>query len=150
MTIRKSILFVFFACANLMAQGQRKDSLEVVAATQTFLKAFIGFDWKTFRNSFTNDATIFYPTWEQGKRRIGQKEIEATWLEIFPEFIDSTKKFKMEINPKDLFVQLYDKTAIVTFHLGSNYLSRRTFVFRKVNKEWKIIHLHASNLTKDK
>jgi ketosteroid isomerase-like protein len=144
----KSIFFIIITCASLMAQGQRKDSLEVVATTQKFLKAFTGFDWKTFRNSFTNDATIFYPTWEQGKRKIGQKEIEATWLEIFPEFIDSTKKFKMEINPQDVFIQLYDRTAIVTFHLDSNYLSRRTFVFRKVGKDWKITHLHASNLSK--
>jgi len=104
---------------------------------------------RIFRNSFSSDATIFFPSWEEGKRRIGQKEIEETWLEIFPEFIDSTKKFELKIDPKNIFMQLYGNTAIVTFHLvpKDNYLSRRTLVLIKEKEEWKIVHLHASTLS---
>lgn len=152
MNISKFILLVFVSCGNLIVQAQAKDSLEVMKATQTFLNAFTNFDWETFRNCFSKDATIFYPVWEQGNnRRGGQKEIETAWLEIFPEFTDSTKKFDLQINPKNILVQLYDKTAIVTFHLGeeNHYLARRTLVFIKEKQDWKIVHLHASNLSRD-
>ena len=105
-------------------------------ATQTFLKAFQEFDWPTFRHLFARDATMFHPEWPQAKRSIGQKEIEATWLEVFPEFVDPSKNLKLEITPKDIRIQLYGKTALVTFHLGSGAtrLSRRTLVFVKQKK----------------
>ena len=149
MTITKIILSASIAFASLGVRGQTNDSLEVTKATQNFVKAFIDFDWKNFRNSFSSDATIFFPGWEEGKRRIGQKEIEETWVELFPEFIDSTKKFDLKIDPKNIFMQFYGNTAIVTFHLtpNDNYLSRRTLVFIKKNKEWKIVHLHASSVS---
>src|SRR6187455_2979587 len=135
MKITKLILSASISFASLIVQGQTNDSLEVTKATQNFVKAFINFDWKGFRNSFSSDTTIFFPSWEQGKRRIGQKEIEETWLEIFPEFIDPTKKFDLKIDPKNIFMQLYGNTAIVSFHLtpADNYLSRRTLVFIKEN-----------------
>ena len=149
MNITKLILSVVIAFAYLNLQGQTNDSLEVTKATQNFVKAFINFDWKNFRNSFSSDATIFFPGWEEGKRRVGQKEIEETWLELFPEFIDSTKKFDLKIDPKNIFMQLYSNTAIVTFHLtpNDNYLSRRTLVFIKEKEVWKIVHLHASSVS---
>lgn len=149
MNITKLILSVSISFVSLIVQGQSNDSLEVTKATQSFVKAFINFDWKNFRNSFSSDATIFFPSWEEGKRRIGRKEIEETWLEIFPEFIDSTKKFDLKIDPKNIFMQLYSNTAIVTFHLvpKDNYLSRRTLVFIKEKEEWKIVHLHASSVS---
>lgn len=149
MKITKLILSASISFASLSVQGQTNDTLEVTKATQNFVKAFINFDWKSFRNSFSSDATIFFPSWEKGKRRIGQKEIEETWLEIFPEFIDSTKKFDLKIDPKNIFMQLYGNTAIVSFHLtpADNYLSRRTLVFIKANEKWKIVHLHASSVS---
>ena len=151
MTFSKLLLLIFISTVGLTAKSQSKDSLAVLKATQTFVKSFTSFDWKVFKNTFSSKATIFFPTWEQGKRRTGQKEVEDTWTEIFPEFIDSTKKFDFKIEPKDILIQLYENTAIVTFHLGGgDFLSRRTIVFVKENKDWKIVHLHASNLSKAK
>jgi ketosteroid isomerase-like protein len=146
------VFCIILCCANLNVQGQTKDSLEVISAANTFIKAFISFDWETFRNSFSKDATIFFPSWKEGKRRNGKKEVEETWLQMFPGFIDSTKKVTINILPKDFVVQLYGKTAIVSFHLGDGekYLSRRTIVFIKENENWKIVHLHASNLVQEK
>jgi len=149
--VNKLLLLFTMMTLGLNSKSQSKDSLAVLNATQSFVKSFISFDWKSFRNAFSSRATIFFPTWEQGKRRTGKKEIEDTWTEIFPEFIDSTKKFDLKIEPRDMLIQLFEKTAIVTFHLGGgDYLSRRTIVFIKENEEWKIIHLHASNLSKPK
>lgn len=152
MKIHKLILLIFFTCSLTFVQAQSKDSLEVLHKTQVFVKAFVAFDWDTFRNCFTDDATIFYPTWEEGSRRMGRKEFEKAWTEIFPEFIDTTQKFDLKIEPQNIHIQLYDQTAIVTFHLGeqTKILSRRTLVFIKQKNTWKIAHLHASNITEPK
>ncbi len=145
------ILLSLILCTGLITNAQSRDSADVIKAAEIFVKAFTGFDWPVFRNCFSKEATIFFPAWKEGERKTGQQEIEATWTAIFPEFIDSTKKFDLKINPKNIHVQLYGEVAIVTFHLGDGveYLSRRTLVFRKEKTNWKIVHLHASTLRKE-
>ena len=149
--IFRIICFTLFFASFIHTQAEANDSLEVVSATQKFLHAFNNLEWETFRNSFAKDATIFYPVWEEAKRRSGKNEIEETWIKLFPEFTDPLNTFKLSITPKDLFIQLYYKTAIVTFHLGegNNSLYRRTIVFVKEKEDWKIVHLHASKSIKE-
>ena len=116
-----------------------------------FLHAFNNLEWETFKKSFAKDATIFYPVWEEAKRRSGKNEIEETWLKLFPEFTDPANTFKLTITPRDIFIQRYDHTAIVTFHLGDGQTSlyRITIVFVKEKEDWKIVHLHASKSNKE-
>jgi hypothetical protein len=78
--------------------------------------------------------------------------METIWLTIFPEFVDSKNTRQLQINPKDINIQLYPQTAIVTFHLGDGEtrLSRRTLVMVKQNENWKIAHLHALSVSEDK
>ena len=149
--IFRIICFTLFFASFIHTQAEANDSLEVVNATQKFLHAFNNLEWETFRNSFAKDATIFYPVWEEAKRRSGKNEIEETWIKLFPEFTDPLNTFKLSITPKDLFIQFYYKTAIVTFHLGEgiNSLYRRTIVFVKEKEDWKIVHLHASKSIKE-
>ena len=133
-------------------KAQHKDSLAVLKAAGNFVTAFNNFNWEEFRGSFTDDASIFYPFWTQAKRISGKQAIEKTWLLIFPAFADTANTIKLQINPKNLHIQLYGKTAIVTFHLGDgvNSLSRRTLVMIKQKRIWKIAHLHASSLNETK
>jgi ketosteroid isomerase-like protein len=137
---------------NFCLKAQHKDSVAIMKSVNNFVTAFNGFNWESFRASFTDDATIFYPFWDQAKRFRGKQEIEEAWLTIFPEFVDSSNTRKLQISPKDIDVQYYSKTAIVTFHLGDGVtaLSRRTLVMIKKNGDWKIAHLHASSVSKDK
>jgi ketosteroid isomerase-like protein len=139
-------LLLFTSTVDSLAQ--QKDSSDVRAAVARFVKAFNALDWEPFRNSFAEDATIFFPDWEWALRRSGKKDIEKTWITIFPEFTDPNDTLTLNINPKDVLIQLYGKTAIITFHLGSGekYLARRTLVMVKKKKDWKIAHLHASVL----
>lgn len=137
---------------NFSLKAQNKDSLAVMKSAINFVTAFNNFNWTAFRESFTDDATIFYPFWNQAKRVKGRQEIETTWLTIFPEFIDSANTRKLQISPKDIDIKLYRQTAIVTFHLGDgvNSLSRRTLIMVKRKRDWKIAHLHASSVSEDK
>ena len=147
LTLRYPVI-ILMMFSNNIASAQSNDSLPVQLSVEKFVAAFNTLQWQPFKNSFTEDATIFFPDWEDAPRKVGSKEIEKTWLEIFPEFKDSANTFKLDIKPRDMLIQLYGQTAVVTFHLGSGekYLARRTLVMVKRKKEWKIAHLHASVL----
>lgn len=144
----KICLAVLLTSSVSYVNAQKSDSTDVKVSVEKFLQSFNSLQWEPFRKSFADDATIFYPEWEQAPRRIGRVEIEKTWLELFPEFKDPNKTFKLGITPRDIRIQVYGPTAIVTFHLGGGekYLSRRTLVMVKHKEEWKIAHLHASTL----
>lgn len=146
--------FISVACVLLttlpfFTQAQQSDSLAVKVSVEKFLQSFNSLQWESFRKSFTEDATIFFPDWEQASRKAGTREVEETWLKIFPEFKDPTITLKLDITPRNMMIQLYGSTAIVTFQLGSGekYLSRRTLVMIKKDGGWKIAHLHASTLS---
>jgi len=55
----------------------------------------------------------------------------------------------MDIQPKDIKVQMLGDSAIVSFHLDDRpgLLNRRTIVLTKTNAGWKIVHLHASEVS---
>lgn len=141
------MLFTFLIGVN--ASAQDKDSLAVRKSVDNFVQAFNSLSWEPFRNSFTDDATIFYPVWEVAKRRTGRNEVESTWLELFPEYLNNPNKDSLQIKPQDIHIQYHGGTAVVTFHLGNGMdaISRRTLVMVKQGGIWKIAHLHASNMS---
>ena len=145
-------LIIFSLLINSSLKAQNKDSIAVIKSVNNFVTAFNNLSWTAFRESFSDDATIFYPFWNQARRIKGKLEMESAWLTIFPEFGDTNNTRKLQISPKDINIQLYRKTAIVTFHLGDgvNTLSRRTLVMIKKKSSWKIVHLHASTVSKNK
>lgn len=151
MTNVRLSLMILFLLINYGLKAQNKDSIAVMKSVNNFVTAFNHFNWVPFKESFTDDATIFYPYWNQARRIQGRQDIEKAWLTIFPEFIDVNNTRKLQISPKDIHLQLYQQNAIVTFHLGDglNSLSRRTLLMIKEKGSWKIAHLHASSVTKD-
>ena len=145
---KNAIIPILFVWAHFPIIAQNNDSLAVIQTVDKFVQNFNVLQWDGFRSAFAEDATIFFPDWEEARRRSGRQEVEKTWLEIFPEFKDSVKALQLNIKPRDILIQLYDRTAIVTFHLGSGEkgLARRTLVMVRDKKTWKIVHLHASYL----
>ena len=141
-------LVIILVSLSVRSPAQSKDSIDIKTSVEKFLIAFNALQWEPFRKSFADDATIFFPDWEQASRVSGRKEIEKMWLKIFPEFKDSTNTETLGITPRNIKIQQYGQTAIVTFQLGTGekYLSRRTVVMVQLKEEWKIAHLHASTL----
>jgi ketosteroid isomerase-like protein len=54
----------------------------------------------------------------------------------------------MDIQPRDLNIQIAGNVAIATFHLDDRpgFMNRRTIVLQRQPSGWKIIHLHASEV----
>lgn len=57
----------------------------------------------------------------------------------------------MDIQPKDMKIQVFGDTAIATFHLGDRvgFLNRRTIVLNKTTTGWKIVPLYASEVASE-
>ncbi len=141
-------------CALLIAiplLAQPKPSTtesEVRAALAQFIHAFDNLDWEGFRSAFDDDATVFYPR-AFPARATGRTEFEKTFKQVFEQIRNGrTAPPYMDIQPKDLHLQLFGDLAIATFHLDdrAGFLNRRTIVLQKEQKGWKIVHLHASEV----
>ena len=123
---------------------------EVRRTLTRFLTAFENLDWEAFRNCFADDATVYFPS-QRASRATGRAEIDTTFRHVF-ERIRTTKSSPPYLNlePADLDIQVFRDTAVATFHLYDvpNTIGRRTVVLEKRTGEWKIVHLHASNVEK--
>lgn len=162
MTHRVSLAFVLSMLCLLSAAGGSKRILsntspnraperandEVRRTLTKFLTAFANLDSEAFRSFFADDATVYFPS-QRANRATGRAEIETTFRQVF-ERIRATKSAPPYLNlePADLDVQLFRDTAVATFHLHDmpNVIGRRTVVLEKRAGEWKIVHLHASNV----
>jgi uncharacterized protein (TIGR02246 family) len=113
-----------------------------------FISAFDNLEWDKFRNSFTDDATVFYPR-GTAKRANGRAQFEEHFRVVFEEIrAGRTSGPYMHLQPRDLRVEIIGNAAIVTFQLDDRqgFVNRRTLVLRKAEGVWKIAHLHASEV----
>jgi len=124
----------------------------VEQALSTFLLAFDNLDWPLFRVYFASDATMFHPAAPNIKRIDSPEAFEKAWLGVFARIKKQSGRNEppyMNLQPQDLRIQtLSSEIALATFHLiDGDTTSRRSIMFRKYSDGWKIVHLHASNIT---
>lgn len=135
---------------SLVAQTESASAeSEVRAALAQFVRAFDNLDWESFRLAFDDNATVFYPR-AFPERANGRAEFEKTFKVVFEQIRNGQKAAPyMDIQPKDMKLQLLDGVAIATFHLDdrAGFLNRRTIVLNKTQAGWKIVHLHASEVS---
>jgi ketosteroid isomerase-like protein len=135
-------------CANATA-NETDDRAAIEAFTREFLRAFEDLDMKQFIARFADDATVFFPMPEPPERVQGKQAIRQRFESVFAS-IRSTAKSGPPFHhlvPEDLSIQLMPgSSAIVSFHLrNQERVARRTLVVTKMNGQWFIYHLHASN-----
>ena len=84
------------------------------------------------------------------QRANGRAEFETGFKTVFEQIRGrKTAAPYMDIQPKELEIRLFGDVAIATFHLDDRvgFLNRRTIVLHKTEKGWKIVHLHASEVS---
>ena len=133
---------------RLPVYGQPTSETEVRATLSSFIQAFDNLDWDAFRMAFDDNATVFYPR-AFPQRANGRAEYEQTFKKVFEQIRGSkTRPPYMDIQPRELKIQMFGDVAIATFHLDDRpgFLNRRTIVLKKTPAGWKIVHLHASEV----
>ena len=109
-----------------------------------FLKAFSRLDLEGMMVFFEDDATSFFPSSHHIVMLDGKEEIKDAFEKVISK-IHAAGHRSIKLDPEDVKTQLFGDTAIVTFHIRDNDLSRRTLVLRRNADGWFIQHLHASN-----
>lgn len=137
------------ACAT--APDLQADEAAVMAVADRLVKGINAFDADAIADLFADDATLFHPIGDP-PRYVGIEAIRKSWHDRF----DAGRAAGQTQNvvPKRPVVQLFGDTAILTFELGDmpadpaapGRLSRRTVVMQRTAEDWKIVHLHGSNI----
>ncbi len=139
------------SCGQTFGQNASpQDEADIHLFLNQFISAFDNLDWEKFRACFADEATIIHPALFS-HRLDGRAEYEPAWQKVFDRTrMDSGKSRPryMDLQPRDLKIQMLNQAAVVTFHLdrGHSSTGRRTLVLRKDANAWKIVHLHASNV----
>jgi ketosteroid isomerase-like protein len=150
MITRIAVVLTLLSAPSVFAQAKPDNAeLQVREALARFVQAFDDLDWETFRSAFDDNATVFYPR-AFPERANGRAEFERTFKTVF-EQIRSGKAAApyMNIQPRQLKIQVFGNVAIATFHLDDKggFVNRRTVVLNKNETGWKIVHLHASEVS---
>ncbi|HEV8515586.1 MAG TPA: nuclear transport factor 2 family protein [Cyclobacteriaceae bacterium] len=140
------ILYTSYSFGQSRATS-KADSIEVIKTVNNFVDAFSNLRWEEFRQYFAKDATAFFPPSANHPARTENGE---EVLNIFSKVFENAKqhnKSKIDIQPKEVRVQMLNNCAIVSFHLNDpDLFGRRTLILEKRNNKWLIVHLHASGV----
>ena len=124
------------------------DAVEQVI--KDFLVPFSNRNIREFIEYFADDATVFFPSVKgpgfPSDRVQGTAAIARAFEAAYQRVGAVAGAGSAIIRPLDLMVQRFDDFAVVTFHLGTDTArNRRTFVLRRIDSRWRIVHLHASS-----
>ena len=113
-----------------------------------WIQAFDNLDWDQFREGFDDNATVFYP--RAVPRRVdGRAPFEEHFRHVFAGIREEKSGPPyMDIQPRDLNIQMLGDVAIATFHLDDRpgLLNRRTIVLHNTPAGWKTVRLHAAEV----
>jgi len=150
MITRFAVVLSLLVAPSVCTQAQPvTEESQVRETLSRFVRAFDDLDWETFRLAFDDDATVFYPR-AFPERATGRAEFEKTFKTVFEQIRGSrTSAPYMDIQPREMKIQLFGNLAIATFHLDdkAGFVNRRTIVLNKNEHGWKIVHLHASEVS---
>jgi ketosteroid isomerase-like protein len=141
-------------CCRSASPIQSGAEAAVREALSRFVVSLNNLDWETFQACFAADATLFNPEIPEVSKldRIdGKTAVEASFRSVFVAARQQAAGPPyLHIVPKNVRVQMLAGTAVVTFEFdrdGGSF-GRRTVVFRKESDGWRIIHVHASNVSR--
>jgi SnoaL-like protein len=147
-TVLLTIALLSQAATGSSSSGVR---LEVQGALDRFITAFNQLDWDGFRACLDDEITVFNPDIPEApavERLDGRPQVEAGFKAIF----DAAHRTAsgppyLHIVPRHLAIQVFGGTAIVSFEFerGQGSIGRRTLVFVRRDRAWRILHIHASN-----
>jgi ketosteroid isomerase-like protein len=109
---------------------------------ERFVQAVNSSNTDDFMTCFAPSATAFFPSGASASRRSG---VDAIRKAVQPVFALGPRDPPARL--ADLVITTQDGMAVASFDASDGAThSRRTLVLRQYAGEWKIVHLHASNV----
>jgi ketosteroid isomerase-like protein len=115
---------------------------------EAFLHALSRLDLDALLDGFDEQATAFLPAEHLPTRLQGTTAIGNALAAVLAR-VRATGATSIPLAAQDVHIQQWGDTAVATFHLRGEHLSRRTFVLQCQAGQWRIVHLHASNAPLD-
>lgn len=142
-SLKPAAAFLLSLALSACAAAPARDSeAEVRAFIDRFIGAVNAPNVDDFVASFAVDATAFFPSPENAARRVGREDIRRA---VAPTFMQGPGR---TVVARDLSIDIAGDTAYVSFDAGVDRMhARRTLVLRRIDGEWAVAHLHASNLS---
>ena len=109
-----------------------------------FINAFSRLDLDEMMSCYADDATAFFPIAHRTTFIDGKEEIRKAFANVIAK-VHAAGLNSLKMEPEDVKIQKLGDTAIATFQVRDDDLSRRTLVLRREQEYWVIQHLHASN-----
>ncbi|MCA1579935.1 MAG: nuclear transport factor 2 family protein [Acidobacteria bacterium] len=126
------------SCASVSRPDSPAEVERVVAALAAAINSA---DIDRFMVLFDPDATAFLPTAATPARLTGAAQIRA----VVSPVLETRPTNPMAV--RELLITVEGAMAIASFEIGNPIVhSRRTLVLMNRGGNWKIVHLHASNL----
>jgi len=116
------------------------------------IEALRSLDGDGFSACFDDDITLFNPDIPDAKSLHllhGRAAVDAHFRAMFEAVRKNGPEPRLDIQPRDVLIQLAGDTVIVTFEFpraDAGY-GRRTMVLVHRRAGWRILHIHASNIT---
>ena len=142
MPLRCIAVFSFLSLASCIAPQVQSDA-DVRPLLDRFIHAVNVADVDGFVACFATDATAFFPSSASAARRKGVDEIRSA---VAPVFAQGPRTPPAAL--ADLTITRDGSLVVASFDAGSGTMhARRTLVLRNIEGEWRIVHLHASNVS---
>ena len=124
------------------------DLAHLKVAVQRFVSAFSHLDWDIFSASFSSEASVFFPFTDTLERVDGTNAVMTRFKAFFSEVRESRSgPDYLGLDPQNLRIEMFAGAALVTFHLhDESQLGRRSMIWTLEDHQWKLKHLHASNM----
>ena len=125
-------------CATHRGDG----SADVRVFVERFVQSVNASNTDDFVACFAPDASAFFPSGATAARRTG---LDAIRKAVQPVFAQGPRNPPAQL--KDLIITTTAEMAVASFDASDGAAhSRRTLVLQRLAGEWKIVHLHASNV----
>ena len=124
------------------------DHAALVQAAEHFLRVFDNMEWEAFEAAWATSPSVFFP-FRDTPERVEGTAVAARFRTFFDE-VRSTRPGPpyLRLHPQEFRAEVMGSTGFVTFRLGRapGNVSRRTLLFVRESGQWKLAHMHASNV----
>ena len=129
-------------------QSAAADQAALVSAAEHFLRVFDNLEFEPFEAAWSSSRSVFFP-FRDTPERVEGAAVGERFRQFFAE-VRSTRPGPpyLHLEPRELRAEVIGDAGLVTFMLGRapGEVSRRTAFFLRERGEWKLRHLHASNI----